>query len=133
MMLAVKEGLKRGYTTLSFTAAQEGAVSTICLLIYRLLCICRQRGALGSLYGCDYIITSITNGFIELPAQIGATVSVFAHGGAAEGVTLSGLKYPLSDALLQPDFPLGVSNEACAENISIEVKRGTLVIVLYNQ
>ena len=48
---------------------------------------------------------------LTLPDRPGGTlVSVFCHGDRAEGVTLTGLAYSLSDAALAGDFPLGVSN-----------------------
>lgn len=67
---------------------------------------------------------------LTLPPRPGGTlVSVFCHGDRAEGVTLTGLAYPLSDAALAGDFPLGVSNRRLeGRPATVSVRRGTLLI-----
>lgn len=40
-------------------------------------------------------------------------ISVFPRGFMTSGVSLGGVKYPVSDFVLTDDFPLGVSNEQC--------------------
>ena len=67
---------------------------------------------------------------LALPPRPGGTlVSVFCHGDRAEGVTLTGLAYPLSDAALAGDFPLGVSNRRLeGRPAAVAVRRGTLLI-----
>ena len=67
---------------------------------------------------------------LTLPDRPGGTlVSVFCHGDRAEGVTLTGLAYPLSDAALTGDFPLGVSNRRLeGRPATVSVRRGTLLI-----
>lgn len=67
---------------------------------------------------------------LTLPPRPGGTlVSVFCHGDRAEGVTLTGLAYPLSDAALTGDFPLGVSNRRLeGRPAAVAVRRGTLLI-----
>ena len=67
---------------------------------------------------------------LTLPPRPGGTlVSVFCHGDRAEGVTLTGLAYPLSDAALTGDFPLGVSNRRLeGRPATVSVRRGTLLI-----
>lgn len=68
---------------------------------------------------------------LTLPDRPGGTlVSVFCQGDRAEGVTLAGLAYPLSDAALTGDFPLGVSNRRLdGQRATVSVRRGTLLIL----
>ena len=68
---------------------------------------------------------------LTLPPRPGGTlVSVFCQGDRAEGVTLTGLAYPLSDAALTGDFPLGVSNRRLdGQPATVAVRRGTLLIL----
>ena len=68
---------------------------------------------------------------LALPPRPGGTlVSVFCQGDRAEGVTLAGLAYPLSDAALTGDFPLGVSNRRLdGQPATVAVRRGTLLIL----
>lgn len=67
---------------------------------------------------------------LTLPDRPGGTlVSVFCHGDRAEGVTLTGLSYPLDGADLTGDFPLGVSNRRLeGQPATVAVRRGTLLI-----
>ena len=67
---------------------------------------------------------------LTLPDRPGGTlVSVFCHGDRAEGVTLTGLSYPLDGADLTGDFPLGVSNRRLeGRPATVSVRRGTLLI-----
>lgn len=67
---------------------------------------------------------------LALPPRPGGTlVSVFCHGDRAEGVTLTGLSYPLDGADLTGDFPLGVSNRRLeGQPATVSVRRGTLLI-----
>ena len=67
---------------------------------------------------------------LTLPDRPGGTlVSVFCHGDRAEGVTLTGLSYPLDGADLTGDFPLGVSNcRLEGRPATVSVRRGTLLI-----
>ena len=56
-------------------------------------------------------------------------VSVFALSERAEGVTLSGLKYTLTDATLTNDYPIGVSNEGMGERATVSVRSGALYLL----
>ena len=68
---------------------------------------------------------------LTLPPRPGGTVvSVFCQGDRAEGVTLTGLAYPLSDAVLTGDVPLGVSNRRLdGLPATVSVRRGALLIL----
>ena len=68
---------------------------------------------------------------LTLPPRPGGTlVSVFCQGDRAEGVTLTGLSYPLSDAVLTGDVPLGVSNRRLdGQPATVSVRRGALLIL----
>lgn len=131
MMLAVKEGLARGYRDFRLYGGTGGRIDHFLANLQTLVYLTR-RGANGWLYGDGYAVTAVTNGRLWCSARAGASVSVFAEGGLAEGVTLSGLKYALSGATVYPDFPIGVSNEASGGTVGIEVARGTLIVVIYD-
>ena len=57
-------------------------------------------------------------------------ISLFAFGETCEGVSISGVKYPLRNHLLKNDFPLGVSNEFLEKNAEISHTEGKLLIIL---
>ena len=54
--------------------------------------------------------------------------SAFCLGDRAEGVDEIGFQYPLRDAVLTPDFPLGVSNHILEPQAEITVRRGALAV-----
>jgi thiamine pyrophosphokinase len=57
-------------------------------------------------------------------------VSIFSYTERCGGITLKGLSYPLEDALLDQNFPLGVSNSMIGEPASISVREGRLLVIL---
>ncbi len=89
-----------------------------------------RRGIYCLLVGKNEVAAAITNSELSLKGTPGSRVSVFAWGGEARGVSLSGLKYPLGYATLSPNVALGVSNEFVDESAKISVDDGTLVLVL---
>ncbi len=131
MMLAVKEGLVRGYKDFRLYGGTGGRVDHFTANMQTLVYIARH-GAIGWLYGEDFAVTAITDGRLGFNAREGAPVSIFAADGTAYGVTLSGLYYELSNAALSPDFPLGVSNKGLGGTACVEVKKGALLIVIYD-
>lgn len=65
----------------------------------------------------------------ELRGQPGETVSLFAVGGAAQGVRTTGLRWPLDLQDLEPGSSLGISNEFAAPFARIGVDRGVVLAV----
>ena len=63
-----------------------------------------------------------------LPAKKSGILSVFCLGADAEGVTIQGAQYPLADAALTADFPLGVSNHFIGQAVRVAVRQGCLLI-----
>ena len=83
---------------------------------------------------CGYEVIALTGGVLKLPSRAqGTLVSVFCHGEQAKGVSLEGLKYPLVNATLTCDKPLGVSNEYTGETACVTVENGTLLIIVFNE
>ena len=54
--------------------------------------------------------------------------SAFCLGDRAEGVDEVGFQYPLKDAVLTPDFPVGVSNHILEPSAVITVRKGALAV-----
>lgn len=128
MALALSEGIARGYHTFALYGASGGRADHTQANLQLLGGMSKQG------YACKmvcpaYDVYTVTDGTLSLPWQkAGTIVSVFCHGEKAEGVTLEGLKYPLTGALLTCDRPLGVSNEALGGEARITVGHGTLLV-----
>lgn len=61
----------------------------------------------------------------------GTLISVFAMGSEAHGVSLSGFKYRLKNAVLNPSSQ-GMSNVTLKENGIVKLKKGKLLVVIPN-
>lgn len=76
------------------------------------------------------IVMALVDDEILLPAMPGYKLSLFSHSDRCEGVTARGVEYPLDNAVLTSDYPLGVSNEFVEEEAYLKVAHGTLLIML---
>ena len=95
-----------------------------------------KQGGRGYLIGERETLTVIRNDCLIIPegAQPDCRyVSVFCLGDKTEGVSLRNLKYPLENAVLTKEFPLGVSNEFTGEKAQIEVMQGSLLVIMENR
>ena len=128
-MLAVREGLREGCTEFHIYGGTGGKRLDHTLANFQALLYLRRHGARGYLYDDDFCWTAIENETLTLERQVDwGIVSLFPQDGAAEGVTLTGLQYPLADARLTPDVGLAVSNHFLEERAAITVRKGALLV-----
>jgi thiamine pyrophosphokinase len=66
---------------------------------------------------------------LALEAKRNETVSLIPFGDSVEGVTTSGLRFPLRNEQLLAYRTRGVSNEATESNVTISIERGALLVV----
>ena len=147
--LALRHGLDLGFRDFALYGCAGGRVDHL-LANFQSMARVSRLGATVRLAAPDYDAWSLTGpapnapapaapdalalapaAALTLPPRPGGTlVSVFCQGDRAEGVTLTGLAYPLSDAVLTGDFPLGVSNRRLdGQPATVVVRRGTLLIL----
>jgi len=129
MMLAVRYGLERGYERFVINGGLGGRLDQT-LANIQILVYLADNGARGTLLGHGVGVTVIKNGELRFSrSEAVGIVSVFSARDKAEGVTLKGLKYPLDDATLTNEYPLGVSNEFTGVPAVISVREGTLIVI----
>lgn len=127
--LALSVGYGRGYREFALYGCGGGRIDHL-LANFQSMGRYAAMGAQVRLMDPGYTAYAIANGSLTLPpAQKGTLVSVFCHGQIARGITLQGLSYPLEDAELTCDWPLGVSNAYSSETPVISVKEGVLLVV----
>ena len=128
VLLAIKEGLKRGYTFFAIFGGMGGrpdhTFGNLQILGYL-----KDHGARGILFGDLMHATLIKNEKLQFDEGFCGTVSVFALSSMAEGVCLKNLKYELDNGHLDSHVPLGISNEFIGKNSVIEVRHGELLIM----
>lgn len=124
--LAIEEGIRRGYTTFALYGCVGGRPDHTFGAVQTALGAAK-RGYRVFIVGEGMVGTVLVDGSISFSSS--GTVSVFALSERAVGVSLTGLKYPLRDAVLTNDFPLGVSNEAKEERATVSVREGALYLL----
>lgn len=137
MMLAVKEGLNRGYRTFYLYGGQGGRVdhtfANIQIMTYLASLGCKVYLAgddfhMTVLMGEDSIVLT-KDLFLWNGLGLGPTVSVFSFGNEANGVSIKGAKYEAEDIALNYMYPLGVSNSFEGKDITISVKEGAVLVM----
>jgi thiamine pyrophosphokinase len=132
MMLAVKEGLARGFRRFELLGGLGGRLAHTLANLQTLMYLA-EHGAAGFLRGARENITAVSGGSADFPAGCSGYLSVFCLSGRAEGVTLKGLKYEMNRGCLESSVALGVSNEFTGRPAAVCVQRGTLVILWQRQ
>lgn len=125
---AISLGLERGYRRFALYGGTGGRLAHTLANLQLLDGLARQ-GCRGFLIGDGTVATAVHNGALDLPAGMQGYLSVFCSSGTADGVSLTGLKYELSNAQLTGNFPLGVSNEFVGTNAHVQVENGTLLVL----
>ena len=129
MVYAIRKGLELGYRRFILLGGVGGRLEHT-LGNLQLLDWLALHGAQGFLAGEKTAATCIRDGGkIIFPPSMSGYLSVFCNSGKAEGVELSGLKYPLEDFTLTGDFPLGVSNQFLAQEAPVSVQSGSLLLI----
>ena len=127
--LAYLEGVARGYTHFEIYGGLGGrADHTIANL--QLLRRIAAEGRTAALVGADARMLAFADGTVTLATLPGQSLGVFALSEVCEGVTIEGAAYSLTKGTLKNDFPLGVSNTALGESVTLTVEKGTLLAVL---
>lgn len=128
-MIAVKRGLSFGCEEFFLYGCLGGRLDHTFANIQTLLYL-EKMGKKAALLDGTAEIYVLSCGEIVFDAVRAGMISVFALSEKALGVYLEGLKYPLADAELTNDFPLGVSNEFIGKPSRISVKQGDLLLFL---
>lgn len=75
------------------------------------------------------MVMAIVDDEIVLPSMEGWKLSLLSFSDECLGVTASGVAYPLENARLTSDYPLGTSNEIIKKEAFIKVKKGVLLLM----
>ena len=128
MVFALRKGLGLGYRRFVLLGGVGGRLEHT-LGNLQILDWLTTQGAQGFLAGEKTVATALRSGSLTFPASMSGYLSIFCNSGEARGVTLSGLKFPLEDALLTSSFPVGVSNEFLGQVAQVTVRDGSLLLL----
>lgn len=129
MLAAIKKGLELGYTDFRIYAATGGRFDHTLANIQCLLYL-KNHGAVGYLVDGTGMVLVLQNESVRFRKELEGTMSLFALTGEAKGVNIRGMKYPLENAVITNDFPIGISNEFIGEAAEVSVEDGELVCMI---
>jgi len=129
MLAAIHEGMQRGYRDFRIYAGQGGRLEHTIANI-QCLKFLKENGCTGYLCDGTGMILLAKDECVSFRKENEGYLSVFCMGDRAEGVTIRGMKYELENAELTNSFPVGISNEFIGEAAQIEVRKGTLLLIL---
>lgn len=128
LMLAIKEGISRGYDRFLIFGATGGRLDHTYAAIQSLAYLL-EHGAFGTVISENERIELYKAGRYEFPKKEGMSMSLFAYSGSVGGLTVSGTKYVCESTELSAAFPLGVSNEVKAEKAVVSFEKGLLLVI----
>lgn len=128
MGLCIEHAIQRGYNEIVIVGGLGGRLDHTIANLQNLVGY-SSHGISISIVDQDNHISLLTDGTFVCTATPEFTLSVFSWSPISEGVTLVGMKYPLTEATLSYGFPIGVSNKILGTSGTITVKKGTLMIV----
>ncbi len=124
---ALFAGLERGFCRFRLLGALGGRLDHT-LANLALLSFLEQRGAAGEICSETHRIRLLKNGSLTLPAW-GKYFSILPVNGPARGVTLTGTRWRLEQATLDPAMPISVSNEQLEDAVTLSVADGALLVM----
>lgn len=128
-MLAIKNALEKGCGEVYLYGGTGGARLDHTLANLQSLLYLRRRGARGWMYDRDFLWTVIENETLTVERTVEwGLLSAFCLGADASGVDEEGVQYPLKNAVLTAEFPLGVSNHILEPRARISVRQGALAV-----
>ncbi|MCC8168167.1 MAG: thiamine diphosphokinase [Clostridiales bacterium] len=147
---AVREAIKRGATDITMLGATSGKridhlLGNIALLGIGLeskvpitlldpnnrIRMYGSYGNLGELPASEGFEPETSRNIIRIPRsrQHGSFLSLVPYSGRVTGVTMTGVKYPLSDYTMDPFSSLGISNEITDDEACISFNNGVLLVI----
>ena len=128
-LVCIQEGIKRGYNQFYIFCGTGGRVDHTIANIQSLIYLSKRK-CIGFLFDGEQVITVASyQSELSFSKDANGYVSIFAVNGETAGVTLTGLKYSLNNAVLTAEFPLGVSNSFIGKESQIACKNGNLAVV----
>ncbi|MBQ7359654.1 MAG: thiamine diphosphokinase [Lachnospiraceae bacterium] len=128
-LVAIMEGIEQGCETFYLLGALGGQLDHTLANLQCLLYL-KEQGCDGFILDRGQTILMLKDECIYLPEKEKGRISIFAFGGSAKGVTIEGLEYEIEDEVLEPSFPLGVSNSFAGEDVCIKVEEGCLLVIM---
>ena len=128
LLAAVRIGMAEGCTEFHLIGATGKRIDHT-MANFQILGFLAERGCRGVLYDRSQAVTAIHNSSMRFPAEMRGYFSALSLSDFSRGITESGFKYILRDAVLRNTLPTGLSNEFVGTGAEISVEEGTLLLI----
>ncbi len=128
-LFCVKYAIEKGFKNIIIVGGIGGRLDQTIANIQTLK-YAYQKGCNAWLCDGHNKLTYLKNSTITINKYDNYKLSIFAYNEGCYGVTISGTKYKLENAVLTNDYPIGVSNEFEEDKAIISVTDGELLIVI---
>lgn len=125
-VFAIKEALSRGYKDFVMLGVTGGRFDHTLCNVYSLLML-KNAGADGLIADGECEIRLVDKS-IRVPDKY-KYFSLVAINDKATGVSITGAKYPLENACIEPHYQYGISNEVSGGFAEVSVKDGQLLLI----
>lgn len=127
---AARRAIELGATEVVILGGLGGARLDHMMANLQTLVFLAQNGVRATLADENNEVTALLPGEYRIPARSGWYCSLFSAGDCVQGLTLTGLKYPLCDDTITNAFPIGVSNEFVAPLATLRFSSGVVYLAL---
>ena len=128
-LAAAKWALQEGYRDFLLLGATGGRLDHT-MANFAVLLYLTNRGASAALADEYNVVTLVKPGAYRIRYAEDHALSFLPYGGEVHGLTIENAAYPLNNASLTPDYPLGVSNAFVQGDVEISLSHGNLLIFL---
>lgn len=128
-LLCLKYGIQRGFQVCGIVGGIGGRLDHTIANLQALSYGC-DLGKYVVLLNGDNIVTLLNPGKMQFSKREGYKLSLFSYTEYCKNVTIKGVKYPLTNALLDHSFPIGISNEILADKAELSFDKGKLLVML---
>lgn len=128
-LAALRIALDKGYRNFLIYGAMGGRLEHTIANI-QCLSFLKNQGAKAYIMDAEVMMTVIQNETVKFNKKMEGVLSMFSLGERAEGVTITGMKYCLNQAIVTNDYPIGISNEFIGEEGQVTVEKGMLLLIV---
>lgn len=129
MLYALKQGLAKGYRKFVLYGSLGGRIEHTIANVQCLLYL-KTKDAFGIMEDEKCSLFLLQNETMHFPKEKTGFFSLFALQKQALGVTIRGMKYPLTNAAVTEDFPIGISNEFIGQEAFVTVEDGVVLAII---
>ena len=129
-MAAARLGIERGFKDFLLLGASGGRLDHT-MANFAVMLFLLRHGAQAMLADEKNIVKMVLPGRVVVEPVENSNLSLLAYAGDVCGLTVRCAQYELENAVLTPDFPLGVSNGfKNSDNVEITFAKGVLIIII---